>query len=63
MDQSILNFLASGGVSGFITGLVYMVYKICIKKKCRSKCYGAEMEMKNDLPSSKDSKSNVLLDV
>jgi hypothetical protein len=51
MDIPISNFIASGGVSAAVVIIFYMTYKACEKKKFKSTCCGASVEVKADLPS------------
>lgn len=51
MDIPIANFIASGGVSAAVVIIFYMTYKACEKKKFKSTCCGASVEVKADLPS------------
>ena len=48
MDPTIGNYVATGGVSGAVVMCFYIIYKLCYKKKCKSKCWGAEMDVKSE---------------
>lgn len=39
------NFAATGGVSGAVLAVGYILYKVCYKRKFHSKCCGAEMDV------------------
>jgi hypothetical protein len=52
--MEVQNFIASGGITGAIFVAGYVLYKICYKKKFRSKCCGAEMDMQDTNQSPKD---------
>jgi hypothetical protein len=45
--MEVQNFIASGGITGAIFVAGYVLYKLCYKKKFRSKCCGAEMDMQD----------------
>jgi hypothetical protein len=51
MEIPMANFIASGGVSAAVVIIFYMTYKACEKKKFKSSCCGASVEVKADLPS------------
>lgn len=57
--MEVQNFIASGGITGAICIAGYMIYKICYRKKFRSKCCGAEMDLQdtNQSPNKQDSKT------
>jgi hypothetical protein len=42
------NFIASGGITGAILTGAYFVYKMCYKKRIRSKCCGAAFDVRED---------------
>jgi hypothetical protein len=46
--DSIGNYVATGGVSGAIMMAVYMTYKCCYRKKFKSSCCGASMDISAD---------------
>jgi len=48
------NFAAAGGVSGAIIAIGYAVYKICYRRKCHSKCCGAEMDVGSEPSPTKE---------
>lgn len=43
-----------GGVSGVIMAGLYLAYKCCYRKKLRSKCCGAEMDIETDEAAQPD---------
>jgi|688.fasta_scaffold27486_9 hypothetical protein len=47
-DIPIANFVASGGITGAVVVVSYMVYKLCKDKRFKSSCCGATMEVKED---------------
>ena len=51
MEIPIGNFVATGGVTGAVVVVAYMVYKLCQNKKFKSSCCGATMEVKEDIPT------------
>jgi hypothetical protein len=54
------NFVASGGITGAILTGAYLVYKLCYKKRIRSKCCGAALDVREDSgASSPDSQTSV----
>ena len=57
MDNTIGNYLATGGVSGTIVCVFYFLYKCCYKKRIRSSCCGGSFDMKDSQSSSPTSKS------
>lgn len=48
MDIPISNFVASGGITGAVVVVAYMIYKLCKHKKFKSSCCGAIVEVKDD---------------
>jgi len=46
--MDIGNYIASGGVSGAIMVVLYMGYKCCYRKKFKSSCCGAVMDISAD---------------
>jgi hypothetical protein len=51
MEIPISNFVATGGVTGAVVVVSYMIYKLCQNKKFKSSCCGASMEVREDLPT------------
>jgi hypothetical protein len=51
MEVPISNYIATGGVSGAVVIVAYLVYKLCKDKKFKSSCCGATMEVKEDQPT------------
>jgi hypothetical protein len=51
MEIPIGNFVATGGVTGAVVVVAYMVYKLCQNKKFKSSCCGATVEVKEDIPT------------
>jgi hypothetical protein len=47
-DIPITNFVASGGITGAVVVVAYMVYKLCQNKRFKSSCCGATVEVKED---------------
>lgn len=41
------NFIASGGVTGAVVVIAYMIYKLCKDKRFKSTCCGASVEVKD----------------
>jgi hypothetical protein len=48
MDIPIGNFVATGGVTGAVVVVCYMIYRLCENKKFKSSCCGATVEVKED---------------
>ena len=48
MDIPIGNFIATGGVTGAVVVVSYMIYKLFQNKKFKSSCCGATVEVKED---------------
>lgn len=48
MDIPVSNFVASGGVTGAVVVVAYMIYKLCKDKRFKSSCCGATIEVKDD---------------
>lgn len=46
--MDIGNYVATGGVSGGIMIAIYMAYKCCYRKKFKSTCCGASMDVSAD---------------
>lgn len=46
--MEIGNYIASGGVSGAIIAVLYVGYKCCYRKKFKSSCCGASMDISAD---------------
>jgi cytoskeletal protein RodZ len=46
--MEIGNYIASGGVSGVIMAGLYVAYKCCYRKKFKSSCCGASMDISAD---------------
>jgi hypothetical protein len=62
MDTTIGNYIASGGAAGAVVMCFYITYKLCIKKKCRSKCWGAELDVRSEnSPDLNTTKKEVLV--
>lgn len=43
-------FMATGGISSAMVAGLYVMYKCCYRRKCRSRCCGGEMSV-SDEPS------------
>ena len=62
MDSTIGNYVASGGTAGAIVICFYIAYKMCYKKKCRSKCWGAELDVRSESsPDLNNTKKEVVV--
>ena len=46
--MDIGNYIATGGVSGAIMAGLYIAYKCCYRKKFKSSCCGASMDISAD---------------
>jgi hypothetical protein len=46
--MDINNGLAGGGITGAIVASLYLAYKCCYRKKFKSSCCGAEMNIEAD---------------
>ena len=57
--DSVGGYAASGGIPGAISASLYIAYKCCYRKKFKSKCCGAEMDIETDnkAPSEAEEKS------
>ena len=53
--MDIGNSIAGGGVSGAIMVVLYMGYKCCYRKKFKSSCCGASMDISADVNVPADS--------
>lgn len=62
MENSIGNYIASGGVSGAIVCVCYFLYKCLYKKRIHSECCGNVMDIKDSHPSP-TSEKNITLEV
>jgi hypothetical protein len=43
--MDISNYAATGGVSTALIASLYLLYKVCYRRKFHSKCCGAEMDV------------------
>jgi hypothetical protein len=48
MDQSVSNYVATGGVSGAIVCVFYFAYKCLYKKRIHSDCCGNTIDIKGE---------------
>jgi hypothetical protein len=57
--MEVQNFIASGGITGAIFVAGYVLYKLCYKRKFRSKCCGAELDLQDtsQSPTKEQSKT------
>jgi hypothetical protein len=47
-DIPITSFIASGGVTGAVVVVAYMIYKLCKGKRFKSSCCGGSIEVQDD---------------
>lgn len=53
------NFAATGGVSGAVLAVGYILYKMCYKRKFHSKCCGAEMDVATEPSPTRDTQIEI----
>lgn len=49
MENNWLISAISGGTTGMVVGVVYIVYKMCKRSSCRSNCCGHKSSFSIDL--------------
>lgn len=53
MDNiNIQTIMAGGGISGAISVGGFILYKLCYKRHCKSKCCGADIEIGDEQPTA-----------
>lgn len=62
-DNQIGSVIAGGGVSSAIIASLYMLYKCCYRRKFRSKCCGATMDLDESQPSPTQSAPPTIINV
>lgn len=60
MENSWFVSAVSGGTSGMVIGLVYIIYKCIKKSSCRSNCCGAKSSLSIDLENGLNSSNSHL---
>lgn len=54
-----INSIVSGGLSGTILAVFYVIYKIAKKSKCRSRCCGYESSMSMEMSGTNSASSSL----
>jgi hypothetical protein len=63
MENSLGNYIASGGVSGTIVCVFYFLYKCLYKKRIHSECCGNTMDIKDSQASPPKEDKGIQVDI
>jgi len=61
--MDIQNYIATGGISGTVVAVFYLLYKCCYKKRIRSSCMGGTLDIKEGQTSPDSTKKEVQVQV